>query len=184
MKKHIIAILLLALCPVLLMGCINWYSTAIKITQNYEEKRSMSKNEAVQILRANIGTVGIPGSYCTLDSIDENGIVYEQSVKVIDKQTVPARLPYAYQATVITYYHMENPHYHLMFSDIHKILRVYTKFRADSQVGSKSKPVGVLCCYTNPNPYRPCSDISFRPSDQKNADDVISALLILCPNVK
>jgi hypothetical protein len=182
-----------------LAGCqpkSNFTENTTDITQGYEHKRAMSKNEAEQILGKYLSARyhsldSYPGvsnnlRYKVFHSIDENGFTLDVShVEIDSRYTAVVREATPGSPGVVEHsWHWEGDgSVRVMFANVNRITFVYL---INSQTQQPSKK-NVRLIYDNGEtgdywgPFR--SDGSASDNELSEAD-VLSALLALCPNVK
>jgi len=182
-----------------LAGCQpkpGYTENTIDITQGYEHKIVMSKNEAVQILGKYLSaryhsldsypSVSNNIRYKVFHSIDESGFTLDVSHLEIDSRsmTVLREATPGSPGVVEHSWHWEGDgSVRVMFADVNRITLVYS---INSQTQKPSKR-NVRLIYDNGyigdywGPFR--TDESASDGEFSEAE-ILSALLVLCPNVK
>ena len=152
----IIALVSILVSLIFVTGCTT------TITQNYEHKISMSKDEAVQTIIRDLNL----GRSIKDVFVDETGISFTYRKTIVDSQTFIDKPLFSYTSTLLTKYHYEYYPKRLVFVDVVMI----KKF---------SSNLFLLC---NNKGEELCGN-DCQIWTRGDADKFASALLRLCPNV-
>jgi len=147
-----------------------------QITQAYEKKRNMSETEAVQVLqRYLMNEASSPGYFeQNLFSIDTNGYVRTSSSRQTDATHSQLTGQYLYTTES---YHFNHLTKHLMFADVTRIeITARTRTFVAVELSSiKADGRGSDFIYLTQSKFKPLG---------QQTEELLSALLTLCPNVK
>jgi hypothetical protein len=172
------------------------------ITQGYEKKRNMSKTEAREVLEKFLiaqyppidsrrGAVFLPDTrYPVFNSIDEKGYTLNQLYPIVDSKNRSDEIPATSWAPgsvkITTYWHWghDGP-LRVMFANVAGIA---VKHRTDDMSKKSYDSVSLIYDNGERGAYwllgQPVWRHLDRPLQIPDGDEVLSAFLALCPNVK